>query len=285
MSLSYENVTALRSLLNSLIDYAGLFPPSALPMPKAVANYQAYRNSPEAWMLGRFVVPAGRLDEFEECVGDCAPISVSILSTGDLEDDLSHLKSARHPVDTIELKATDAGQIESSMREMPTDITAYFEINGIALLPVIRKAGARAKIRTGGITPEAFPNAETIARFLAACAAGETSFKATAGLHHPLRCFHSLTYSADGPSGWMFGFLNVFLGAVLARTGLPPEELVPLLLEDSVSRINFMDSGVTWHEWVFTAADIASARREFAISFGSCSFEEPVADLKELHLL
>ena len=55
----------LRILLRGLIDYAGLFPPASLDMADAVRNYAAYREGEHAWALGRFVVPAARLEEFE----------------------------------------------------------------------------------------------------------------------------------------------------------------------------------------------------------------------------
>src|SRR5438477_108730 len=71
--------------------------------------------------------------------------------------------------------------------------------------------GQRAKIRTGGVTPEAFPKSAEIVRFVRTCLAANVPFKATAGLHHPIRCFHPLTYDADSPQGTMHGFLNLFL--------------------------------------------------------------------------
>lgn len=254
-------------------------------MPEAVANFHAYQQSPEAWMLGRFVLPVARLDEFEQCFSGGPAPRLSALSSGDLEADLARIARARCPIDTLELKASDPAQIDCAMPRIPAAITAYFEITDLALLPLLRASGARAKIRTGGITPEAFPNAQFIAGFLTACAKAATPFKATAGLHHPLRCFGPLTYSTGGPSGWMFGFLNVFLAAVLAQQGVTPEDLVALLLEESISAISFDRESIAWKDYVLTLAAIAEARREFAISFGSCSFEEPVNDLKSLHLL
>jgi hypothetical protein len=185
-------------------------------------------------------------------------------------------------IDMIELKAADETQIDRAARALPGGLTPYFEISDVDLLPAIRAAGARAKIRTGGVTPEAFPPAENIARFLAGCAKTEVAFKATAGLHHPLRCHRPLTYSPDGPSGWMFGFLNVFTAAVLAHKGLDSEAIEPLLTEESLS---FTDDAISWSGHRITAAEITTARHTFAISFGSCSFEEPVADLKALRLL
>lgn len=252
-------------------------------MAVAVANYQAYRQSPEAWMLGRFVVPVSRLDEFEECFPSNAPApQVSALAGGDLEADLARIARARFSIDTIEIKTLN---IESATARIPAHITPYFEVTDLSRIPAIRDAGGRAKIRTGGVTPEAFPSAGFIAEFLAACAKTATPFKATAGLHHPLRCFRPLTYSADGPSGWMFGFLNVFLAAAFARQGLAPDELGALLQQDSMGEITISDDCVAWNHHDLPVAAIASARRDFAISFGSCSFEEPISDLKHHNLL
>ena len=52
--------------MRGLVDYAGLFPPAALAMAEAARRYAAYLGSPEAWMLGRFVVPVERLDELAD---------------------------------------------------------------------------------------------------------------------------------------------------------------------------------------------------------------------------
>src|SRR5579864_9452816 len=100
-----KTVTALRPLLENLIDYAGLFPPSALPMARAIENYQRYRESAESWMLARFVVPVSRLDEFEATLSGPAP-PISALIGADLEADLARIGRTRLPIDTIELKAS-----------------------------------------------------------------------------------------------------------------------------------------------------------------------------------
>ena len=186
-------------------------------------------------MLGRFVVPVARLDEFEASVEAPQHWTLSVLSTGNLEADISRIGCSRARIDTLELKAADAQQIDTAMRKMPHGLTPYFEITDLSLIPVIGANGGRAKIRSGGITPEAFPEASFIAGFLKACAAARTPpFKATAGLHHPLRCHRPLTYSADGPSGWMFGFLNVFpRGFALARNQVEIKTLEQLLMEES----------------------------------------------------
>ncbi len=186
---------AFQTLLHSLIDYAGLFPPSALSMTQAAGNYAQYRNSPDAWMLGRFVIPSSRLNELAACPA-VDGWHLSVIAEGNVG--AYAVPIAQFNIDTIEMKADSAAQIERAMSLIPAALTPYFEISDLTLVKTIRSVGARAKIRTGGITPEAFPQAGHIARFLEACAKSGTPFKATAGLHHPLRGYRSLTYSPKG---------------------------------------------------------------------------------------
>jgi hypothetical protein len=116
---------------------------------------------------------------------------------------------------------------------------------------------ARAKIRTGGLTAEAYPTAEDLAGFLHRAAVARVAFKATAGLHHPL------------PSPPMHGFVNVFLAACRVWHGASEADALATLRETSI-------------RFDLTPEQICDARANFAISFGSCSFEEPVEDLKGL---
>ncbi|HET8796166.1 MAG TPA: hypothetical protein VFO89_00655, partial [Thermoanaerobaculia bacterium] len=180
---------SLHTLLAGLIDYAGLFPPAALPMDEAVRNYARYRDGGHAWALGKFVVTEERAHEVP---GD---FSLSILGIDEVK--------AATPDDVARIAETSAGR------------TVYVEITDLALLDAIARHGLRAKIRTGGVTADAFPSPQTIARFLRACRERGVAFKATAGLHHPLRCVRPLTYEPDAPTGTMHGFLNVFLAAAM----------------------------------------------------------------------
>src|SRR5579871_856641 len=125
-------MSPLRPLLENLIDYAGLFPPSALPMARAVENYQRYRQSPESWMLARFVVPVSRLDELEATLTGPAPL-LSALIGGDLDADLARIARCPLPVDTIELKASGTAQIESAMSRIPRHLTPYIETDDVSL--------------------------------------------------------------------------------------------------------------------------------------------------------
>lgn len=238
---------SLRALLDSLIDYAGLFPPASLPIDKAVANYARYREGPHAWALGRFVAPAAKL-------GD-VPIEfpVSALST---PDDLPD-------VDVVEVKAGNVAEVEK-VAATRGDRAVFVEINDLALLDPIKRHGLFAKLRTGGTSTDAFPSSQSVAAFIRACADKHVPFKATAGLHHPIR-------SKD-----MHGFLNVFLAAAL------PQYAERILADENTRAFAFDDGGIWWHDLRVTTNEIRRVRENVFLSFGSCSFEEPIDDLREL---
>ena len=297
----------LRSLLENLIDYAGLFPPAELPMAEAVKNFAAYRQSEHNWMLGKFIVPAARLEEFEQAAAKFWPLDsdtgfwkLSALGGVNLKDDLANINrfsrrrtvgeaAAAVMIDTIEFKASTVAEIQTAMRVMHPTLTCFIEIpidgDPKELIQAIGEQGAFAKVRTGGITADAFPSSQNLARFLATCAEEDVGFKATAGLHHPLRSVNRLTYKPDSPSAMMHGFLNVFLAAAFAQSGASTEQLVEILNEASLEAFQFEERSVTWRDEMVVVGHIRNARHLFSMSFGSCSFTEPIEDLQRLHLL
>jgi hypothetical protein len=252
---------SLRTLLEGLVDYAGLFPPAALSMEDAVRNYARYSESEHAWMLGRFVVPLDRVGEVP------GGFPLSVLAASPAVGDVA--------ADVVETRAADAGEI-ARIAASASGRTVYVEIADRALLTELARHGLRAKIRTGGITPDAFPSIGNVAEFLRACRAAGVTFKATAGLHHPLRCMRPLTYEPDAPTGVMHGFLNVFLAAALI------EHADAILNETDPQAFTFDDDAASWRGHRVGTGELATMRRTFATTFGSCSFEEPVADLKAL---
>lgn len=297
---------SLRALLASLIDYAGLFPPASLSMREAVRNYAAYREGAHAWMLGRFVVPVSRLAEFQSAAeprlagNHQAPaLRLSALAGTHLKSDLAMIDEFNQcnegvMIDTIELKAETCKDIELAMRQIPAHLPPYFEIpiarDPHDLVAALARAKARAKVRTGGLTEEAFPSLPDLLRFMHRCAEANVPFKATAGLHHPLRSVHHFAYEADSPSGWMPGFLNVFLTAAFLHAQTKVNAL-ELLQETRVDAFQFDESygsvghGVAWGGHRIDAEQLRRAREQFAMSFGSCSFEEPLSDLRAMGLL
>ena len=284
---------SLRILMDGLIDYAGLYPPASLGMEEAARNYAAYRKGPQAAWLGRFVLPVSRLGEFSRAraalAAEAGTWPLAALVGSDPDSDLAAVEafnraaSAQAIIDTVELKAERPGDIPKSLARMPAGITAYFEIqagNPGPFLAELAKAGARAKLRTGGVTPDRIPEAADVARFLVACAKAGVPFKATAGLHHPFRSRRPLTYAPDSPLAVMHGFMNVFLAAAFAAEGMGAADLENLLRDTNPGAFAADEGSFRWGDHVIAPDRLRAARRDFAIAFGSCSFDEPRLDLE-----
>lgn len=287
-------MTAIRALMTGLVDYAGLFPPAALDMTAAVRHYREYLRGEDRWALGRFVVPAARLGEFmaafRETGTDVHELAwrLSVLSSGDAARDteaIDQLAQSGARVDGVEAKAASAADAERFLAGYESNIPVFMEFaprDAEAVLPVLARHGAKAKIRTGGVVAEAIPTVETVAEFLAACAHAGVGFKATAGLHHAVRSTHALTYEPVSARAVMHGFINVFLAAILARRGADVATLVQTLRETDARAFVFDEDSVRWHGFDAGVDEITATRREFAANYGSCSFQEPLGEAKAL---
>jgi hypothetical protein len=232
---------SLRALMARLIDYAGLYPPAELPLPEVLENYQTYMDSAEAWMLNRLVLPEARLAE--------APLHEGWRVTL--------------------LVDSEPGPLPAQVETLETRLSHRLSLPTYCEAPLGAIQGAFAKLRTGGLTPEAIPPPEVLAHFLCAAAARRMAFKATAGLHHPIRAT-------------MHGFVNVFVAATFAWQGAERAVVLDILNDADASGFCFLDGGLEWRGRSLETAQIQAARRDFAHSFGSCSFAEPVADLRIL---
>jgi hypothetical protein len=287
-------------LLANLVDYAGLFPPAELDMRAAAAEYARARLSPESWMLGRFVVPASRLEELSGTAGgflgaDGHPWRLSVLAGPDVQAAVdaalawNERLEGQGAADVVELKASTAREVDAALAAVPQALAAYVELPPQAdlepLLAAVAGRGARAKLRTGGVTPQAIPAPEAVARFLMACVEAGVAFKATAGLHHPVRSLRPLTYAANGPRGMMHGFLNVFAAAAIAQDGGSLADVDDVLREEDADAFSFGDDGLSVGARHVPSSRLAAARSGFALGFGSCSFSEPVSDLESLGIL
>ena len=284
------------ALFDSLIDYAGLFPPAKLAMKDAVGNFGAYLGGPHAARLGRFVLPLARLAEFEaeysrRPATEQAGWQLSVLAGPDPAADHAAIQAfntrqqaAR--IVALETKAGSPGEVTKFTAIFPTALEIWVEVPASGdvtpFIIAIRAAGRGAKIRTGGVTADAFPSAAVVARFLTACRDAGVVCKATAGLHHPLRGDYRLTDETGGPSGTMFGFLNVFLAATLLHAGGNPAEAESLLTESVAEKFQVSAEAIRWRDHVFSSAHILAARQALGRSFGSCSFTEPVEGLQAL---
>lgn len=243
---------ALRALLGGLIDYAGMFPPALLSREAGLARYGSYRSSTDGWVLGRFVISAADLE--------------------DLPTEIDYKFAVLSNVDNARAELIESKVIVSTPK--PT----YCEVP-IGSLDALKKAGSFAKIRTGGITPGAIPSVQNVSDFILSCAERKLPFKATAGLHHPIRSKHNLTYEPDAPFAMMHGFINVFLAASFAWHG--EQHIRDILAETDPTAFRF-DGRAHWRDLSISSQKIAEARENFAHSFGSCSFEEPMEDLRRI---
>lgn len=310
---------AAHALTDGLVDYAGLFPPASLDLPPAVAAYARHRRSAEADMLSRFIVPAARLDALVEAMNGAevsGPWSLSVLGLAPDDGD-DWLGTARRTLDAA--RATEAARpdrlrCDRFELKLPADLAhdadaltetlgALDEAFGSGAAPraalevpfldapdavapaaqAVADANGRAgrpsfalKFRCGGVTPDLVPGVETLAAALTDALRAGAPFKATAGLHHPL------PNDDEAVGARMFGFLGVFGGAALARLhGLGPDDLAEILADDDASAWSVGDD-LRWRSLRASAAEVADARQQAALSFGSCSFDEPVDDLRAL---
>ncbi len=289
-------IASVKALLSSVVDYAGLFPPAKLSLREAMANYAQDQMASHRWMLGRFVLPASLLNEFEQLL-PTFPLkqwSLSAILSRELEPEIERVRSLNGrneiAVTALEFPPLPPTEIERVLSRLPAGVDSFFEIplsaNLEPYLAALQHTSASAKIRTGGTTIDAFPTITQLCRFIFSCAEAQVPFKATAGLHHPLLGNHRLTSEPDSPYSVMHGFLNVaVLAAFVHQQKLTPEEALQVLKQCFIDGFQFKEDSIWWRDRQLNITEIEEARQSFFRSFGSCSFQEPIDDLKELKLL
>lgn len=302
---------ALQILLGSIVDYAGTFPPAKLSLADAVSSYARYRAGAHAWMLGRFVLPVGKLPEFERLAPAFAhmpstrasagkppsagrPWPLSLILSREAASETVGIPTVierwgnwagRAEIVAIEIPPIDSSKIGALVDRVPPPIEVFVEVpmgpTLDATVEAIAAAAASAKIRTGGITADAFPTSSDLARFMHACQEAEIGFKATAGLHHAVRGRYPLTYDPDSPTALMHGFLNVCVAAAVVRqgNGSSPADIVAILEESSADAFRFTPEGVAWRDRMIPVADLEDTRGHFFRSFGSCDFQGPIEEM------
>ncbi|HEX3817758.1 MAG TPA: hypothetical protein VHW03_05670 [Chthoniobacterales bacterium] len=290
---------ALRALLEGTIDYAGLFPPAGLALASALENQAAYVRSADAWMLGCFVLPLGKFSAAGAELGRFSrdhPLRISVLgprTTGASEFQAAVDKAAAA---IKEFSAAHAGLVSIRQFEMPLPAGANLDSLGDSLgelpsfwevpandasetIAALAGRGVGFKLRTGGVTAEAFPSDAEIARALVAAAKHQVAIKFTAGLHHPVKKFH------EGVGTKMHGFLNVLGAGVLAAEHHWDEaQTTEMLADEDAKSFGFDTEIFRWREWTITTRQIET-RRRLVTSLGSCSFDEPRDDLRAIDLL
>lgn len=281
-----EKMSAIDSLLAGLFDYAGLYPPASLGMRSASNNYLQYARGERASALGKFIVNADRVEELRSLAGDAfGRLSVVAMAGTDWDKLVGQIGDGT-PIDSVEIKCGTAADVERVASTIPREITAYIEIGmddaGREALKAVAAAGARAKVRMGGVVAEAFPASADVVRMLEAIAEHQLTFKATAGLHHPVRSRRPLTYQPQSPHGVMHGFVNLCCAAALIYLDGDRAEAEALLEEQDPTAWRVLADAIEWRSRRWTASQISEVRSRFLLSIGSCSFEEPIRDLESL---
>ncbi len=295
--------------MESLIDYAGLFPPSELPFDDAISNYKLYFSSSDSWILNRFICPISKLNNLLPHLSDFTaekPLHLSVLLTGNFQDDtyinkfheeLSTIKTFEDQYgDVCKIKSLEAkidtqnNNLNDILNILSTSIESLDNSVEIFLEPIITDFSTisnqistsnikniQLKLRCGGIVPEAFPSSKTIASALSFCKKNNVKLKFTAGLHHPIRHF-------DEEIGTkMHGFVNVFGSALLFYTGIIDEtNLIEALEDENPHNFAFKNTSFSWKNNSLPVNAIVDLREEALLSYGSCSFNEPRDDLKDL---
>jgi hypothetical protein len=285
---SEPEMRAIETILAGLFDYAGLYPPASLSLRSAANNYLEYSRGEHAGALGHFIINSDRLEELRTVAGDSLDqfrLCVIVSEAEDLNLIADRLSEGM-PIDAIEIKCAQPEAIERMAARVPQPLIAYFEVSldahGPSTLEVISALGIRAKIRMGGVVSEAFPSISNVVQMLAALAKLRLPFKATAGLHHPIRSCRPLTYEAQSAKGTMHGFLNLCCAAAVLYFGGQSDDAEKVLGEEDPSAWKFGPDALQWRHLRWTRDQLSALRREFFISIGTCSFEEPIQDLKSL---
>ncbi len=315
-------IVSLKNFCGNIIDYAGLFPPASLELPQAFHNFVFYSQGEFKWMLGKFIIPAKRFDELGKLLDDMKiegviPISVLGASDDSITDfnnffasDLNSVKEfiskygnsvsvdafeVRLPSELFKLDENDeildlmigiSAELERVLgKSIPVfyeaTLTKDFETEIIRTVETIAALdkGCGYKLRTGGLEASAFPEPEVIAFVIMTCCEFSVPMKCTAGLHHPVRHFNKEV------STIMHGFLNVFAAGIMAYTNnLDEAELLEVLNEEDPYEFIFTENGFEWNEIEVSNLEIKESREGFMLSYGSCSFDEPIEDLKTMEL-
>lgn len=271
----------MNAMFGGLFDDAALFPPGNAPMSVAVPAHRALRET-LGELVGPFIVSANRLDEMTGYLDDGPPFGISLIAAPGALVATAPLV-AGDP--RLELVAVEVPQVPdgAAAREavrvladvLPDRVSAAVEVPWTssrgAVLDVLVGTGYRAKLRTGGVSREKFPDDAGLAAALADCHQRGLALKCTAGLHHALR------HTAADTGFEHQGFLNVLLAVDALAQGAPTSDAAVLLGQRNGAVV--ADELRSW-----SPARAERARALFT-SFGTCSVLEPVDDLLALGLL
>src|SRR5947208_6189784 len=269
-----EIAASLRALLARSIDYAGMFPPCQLELEPALKNQVQYLRTADAWMLSAFVLPVEQFCAAKQLLTEfdpLHPLHVSALGpktenaaafrTALAKTDAAIRSLSTHNVDLVSVSQLEMflppdvdSQLLSETRSILGTLPTFWEAppdRAEQTIALVAELDSNAdtptfgyKLRTGGVTADAFPTTSDIAEALVVPATHQVPIKFTAGLHHPLRQYR------DEVQTKMHGFLNVLGAAVLAAEHKWDVQQTARMLEDeNPNSFSFTDESFGWRDW------------------------------------
>ncbi len=276
--------------LRGLFDHAGMFPPAAKSFGEALrdaARFPATLKRPEmvgADMVMPFQEWAGLTPDALRAAGFAsgrvfrvAVVGVPLADAADAAEVVGrHNRSTfgrSAPVVSLEVHFEGpVGDVSlTGLRSKANGATLFVEPKWDAaawgagldgLCSVLRRDGAGLKFRCAGATAV---DRATLVAIVESAARHRIPLKATQGLHHPVP-------SAGHPHG----FLGLLAALRLRQAHGPAFGHVAEALSESDARAFRLGDGIAWREWTVPASSLL---RLPAFSIGSCSLEEPDAEL------
>lgn len=256
-------MSTVSALFRRLIDDAAVFPPGDAPLDEAMVAHRRHLQAQHGPVVGRFLCRASELADLRLPDG----ATLGVIADRGLEHALTTLEQTGHEAAAIEYRV-----------EAPSQVRALPHAQAVAEIPVrpgwrevVRECAAQrvvAKLRTGGLTADAYPEPHAVADFIAECVVRNVPFKCTAGLHRAV-CHTEVATGAHA-----HGFLNILVATHAAITG-----------GDVFTAVTARDAAdLAAVCWGVDEGAAGAVRRSF-LAFGSCSIDEPVADLRALGLL
>jgi hypothetical protein len=288
-----------------LIDYAGLFPPASRTMDEAVAEYARLRSGNQRWIVGAFLCRASELESLAAAAvrhlgrGDPAWEVRAIFDMGPgagamLVNDFHSEMSPAITVTSVEAKTprSDPEAIATtieSVGSLENDTAIFIEvvrgdairtqIDAIAVNLRSRGRTGGAKLRCGGRDPDDCPDVDEVADFVWSATGERLPFKATAGLHHPIRHFD------DDLDGWRHGFVNLLMASVACDDGADPDTVRAIIAETDPEAFSVTAAAARWRDIHLPGSAIRRSRRNGFIAFGSSDIDGPIEDLGDLGFL
>ncbi len=259
-------------LLTALVDDAGLFPPTALPMADALARHRADQAGGDLMLTHRFLCPASRIGELRAELADTDHVRVGLIADTDIPEALAQIAAdARLELALVEVPGGpgDIPDVAVPVFVEPPDWAAWGERSdaGPRIVGELADRGAGLKIRCGGVSAHLFPTPLEVALSLVAAAHAGIPVKATAGLHHAVR-------HRDPDTGFTHhGYLNLVVAAAHAAAGAPVGEVAEVLGETDPATL------------VALARELGDPTpRPLLFSYGSCSTSTPLIEARDLGL-